>query len=56
MISIDKFEDESLPIHHIVLSNNMVIIGNLTNLENSPKRFKFYALPLKLFDYKFSTL
>lgn len=50
MISIDKIENESLPIHHIILSNNMVIIENLTNLENLPKRFKFYALPLKLQD------
>ena len=50
MISIDPVEEESLPIHHIILGHGMVIIENLTNLEALPRCFTFFALPLHVQD------
>ena len=50
MISIDKVEDEALPVHQLILGNNMVIIENLKGLSNLPKYFDFYALPLHVKD------
>lgn len=40
---------ESFPIHKILLAGNVLIIENLTNLEQlSGKEFTIYALPIKL--------
>lgn len=47
-ISLDSMEDETLPSHQIVLRNNMVIIENLTNLDQVGKElFTVCLLPLK---------
>lgn len=41
--------DEDFPIHKLLLSNNILIIENLTNLSAlKGKEFKIYALPLHL--------
>lgn len=45
--SVDN--QDGFPIHKILLKGNVVIIENLTNLnELEEKEFKIYALPLKL--------
>ncbi len=51
-ISVDPIDSTDLPIHKILLSNNLVIIENLTNLSMLPgnKIFDFIALPLKTKD------
>lgn len=47
MCSVDT--KESFPVHKILLKNNILIIENLTNLDQlEGKQFKVYALPLKL--------
>lgn len=48
-ISIDETESTELPVHHIVLGNGLIIIENLTNLEElEGKTFNFSCLPLKI--------
>lgn len=48
-ISLDPVSDMSLPNHHIVLKNEIVIVENLTNLDNLPdKDFMFLCLPLNI--------
>ena len=51
-ISVDPIDSHELPIHHILLSQKLVIIENLTNLSLLPTNtlFNFMALPLKLHD------
>ncbi|MGL5256429.1 MAG: cyclase family protein [Proteocatella sp.] len=47
-ISLDSMKDISLPNHRIVLSNDMVIIENLTGLEVFGEEiFMVYFMPLK---------
>ena len=49
MISVDPSDSRTLPIHQIFLGNNIVIIENLTNLEQLlQQEFTFYCLPLKI--------
>jgi len=49
MISIDRPDAHDLPIHRIFLSNNMVIVENLTNLSGLVNAdIIFQCLPLKL--------
>lgn len=51
MISIDADGSEDLPVHNILLGNNVLVIENLTNLEELPASgFTFYTLPLKFKD------
>ena len=48
MISIDADGSVDLPVHNILLGNNVLVIENLTNLGELPASgFTFYALPLK---------
>lgn len=48
-ISIDRIESTCLPIHHIVLGADMLIIENLTNLNALPvKGFEIQCFPLKI--------
>lgn len=48
-ISVDVVHSESLPNHHEILSQNMIIIENLTNLEKLPNGiFEFFCFPLKI--------
>ena len=47
-ISIDPIDSFELPMHRIVLGAGLVIIENLTNLEQLVGHvFRFAALPLK---------
>lgn len=47
-IGIDPIADEKLTIHHALLSQGMVFIENLTNLEKvGESPFTLFALPLK---------
>jgi kynurenine formamidase len=47
-ISIDEVSSKELPVHHIILGNNLIIIENLTNLEELiGKKFTFSCFPLK---------
>ena len=46
-LSVDRLEDEDLPIHHVLFRNDLVIIENLNNLYGLPDHiFELYALPL----------
>lgn len=48
-ISIDPVESSRLQNHHILLSNQVIIVENLTKLDKVPDTaFDFYCLPLKL--------
>jgi kynurenine formamidase len=48
-ISIDETESTELPVHNIVLGKGLIIIENLTNLEElEGKNFNFSCLPLKI--------
>jgi arylformamidase len=49
-ISLDKIDSKGLPNHHIVLSHEILIIENLTNLDelNSAHEFIFQCFPLKI--------
>ena len=50
-ISIDRMEDEDLPVHHMLLAKDILIVENLANLEALPQAgFTFMALPLKIKD------
>ncbi len=48
-ISADKTTDTHLPIHHILLSNEILIIENLTNLDKlNGDKFEFNCIPLNI--------
>jgi arylformamidase len=48
-VSFDRTDSTALPVHRAFLSRNIVLIENLTNLENLPAgEFLFCCLPLKL--------
>ena len=50
-ISIDPFESTDLPVHKIILGNNMIIIENLTNLDTLlDVEFIFSCFPLRIED------
>ena len=47
-ISADNPDSQTFPVHKALLSNEVVIIENLMNLEKSPDRwFTFSCLPLR---------
>ncbi len=48
-INIDNPENLCRPAHTILLKNNILIVENLANLDKLiNKKFKFYAVPLKI--------
>ncbi|MBN2399887.1 MAG: cyclase family protein [Candidatus Aminicenantes bacterium] len=48
-ISFDVHDSSTLPIHHIFLNKNIVLIENMANLQNIPAaEFLFCCLPLKI--------
>ncbi|WP_462325221.1 cyclase family protein [Desulfoplanes sp.] len=50
-ISIDRMEDGDLPVHHVLLGQNVLIVENLTTMGRLPQAgFTFMALPLKIKD------
>jgi arylformamidase len=50
-ISIDHIDSQTTPIHKILLSNEILIIENLTNLnELTNKSFNFQCMPIKFKD------
>ncbi len=46
--NIDHNSSKGFVVHHKLLSNNILIIENLCNLDKLPSRFKIIALPLKI--------
>ena len=49
MISVDPVDSFELPIHHIILRKQFIIIENLTNLDLIPNQeFTISCLPLKI--------
>ncbi len=47
-ISVDHIKSETVPVHHILLSKEILIIENLTNLDALKSNpFTFQCLPLK---------
>jgi kynurenine formamidase len=49
-ISVDHMEDHAFPIHHILLGHGMVLIENLTNLDQVQTGDLLSVLPLKIED------
>lgn len=44
----DPVDSVDLPVHHILLSEGIILVENLTNLKNLPEKgFTFSCLPLK---------
>jgi len=51
MISVDRTDTDTYPIHRVFLQNEILIIENLTNLSELPdKIFSFFCFPLKIKD------
>ena len=50
--SVDESGSKEKPVHHALLSNNIIIYESLTNLDQLPilQPFKFYGFPLALKD------
>lgn len=49
-ISVDRYEDESLPVHNILLKNDVLILEGLDLSAVSPGRYWLICLPLKIKD------
>ena len=49
-ISVDRYEDESLPIHNILLKNDVLILEGIDLGAVSPGRYWLICLPLKIKD------
>ena len=50
-ISVDKIDSSDLPVHHIFLAREIIIVENLTNLSKIlGEKFIFSCLPLKFTD------
>lgn len=47
-ISVDLMENHDFDVHKILLKENMVMIENLTNLDNLDAGFTLHVLPLKI--------
>jgi kynurenine formamidase len=51
MISVDRTDTNTYPIHQVFLKNEILIVENLTNLSSLPDRiFSFFCFPLKIQD------
>ncbi len=49
-LSVDRYEDESLPVHHILLKNDVLILEGIDLDAVSPGRYWLICLPLKIKD------
>lgn len=47
-ISVDLLSEENLPVHNILLSNDILIVENLELNKASPGRAKFFVMPLNI--------
>ncbi len=48
-ISVDPVDSREAPIHHILLGQSLILIENLTNLNQLPQtNFTFHCFPLKI--------
>ena len=48
-VSVDAMDASELPNHRILLSKEILIIENLTDLDKLPEtKFDFFAIPLKI--------
>lgn len=49
VLSVDSMTDETLPNHHLLLREEVLIIENLTHLDKlTGKDFQLYCIPLKI--------
>ena len=49
-LSVDRYEDKSLPVHHILLKNDVLILEGIDLVAISPGRYWLICLPLKIKD------
>jgi len=49
-ISVDRFEDDSLPVHHMLLDNDVIILEGLDLASVPPGRYLLTCLPLRIDD------
>lgn len=47
-ISVDRYDAEELPVHHILLSNDVLIVENLELKDIDPGRCKLFVMPLNV--------
>ena len=47
-ISVDDFSSEELPVHNILLSNDVLIVENVELKGVAPGRGKFFVMPLNI--------
>lgn len=47
-LSLDRFEDESLPVHHILLKNDILILEGLDLSQVDAGRYLLICLPLRI--------
>ena len=47
-ISVDKYEHEDLPVHHVLLSNNILIVECLELKHIPAGRYEIYIIPIKI--------
>lgn len=49
-LSVDRYRDESLPVHHILLKNDILILEGIDLDAVSPGRYWLVCLPLRIKD------
>lgn len=49
-ISVDRFEDDSLPVHRMLLDNDVIILEGLDLVSVPAGRYQLICLPLKIED------
>lgn len=47
-LSLDRYEDESLPVHHILLENDIIILEGLDLCQVAAGRYLLICLPLSI--------
>ncbi len=49
-ISVDRYGDDAIPVHHMLLKNDVLILEGINLKEVSPGRYTLIVLPLKIKD------
>jgi len=47
-LSIDLYENSDLPVHHLLLENNVVIVEGLNLADIRPGDYEFFCFPVKI--------
>jgi arylformamidase len=47
-MSIDRYEDKHLPVHKLLLSNDVLIVEGLELNNIPPGRYEIYIMPLNV--------